>query len=163
MILGNYIFGAGALSSRLGDRIRQKEGLSYGVSSGLAASPWDERATLTITAICNPQNIGRVEKAAREELDRLLSDGVTANELAQAKTGYLEARKVGRASDPALAGILTSLRQLDRTMAYEAAIDQKIEALTPETVGATLRKYVDARKLTVVVAGDFGAKTAAVP
>jgi zinc protease len=163
VVLGNYIFGAGALSSRLGDRIRQKEGLSYGVSSSLTASPWDERATLTITAICNPQNMSRVEKAVQEELDRLVSDGVAANELAQAKTGYLEARKVGRASDTALAGILTSLRQLNRTMTYEAEIDQKIEALTPEMVGVALRKYVDAKRLTVVVAGDFGAKTADVP
>jgi zinc protease len=163
LVLGNYILGAGALSSRLGDRIRQKEGLSYGVSSGLTASSWDQRATLTITAICNPQNMSRVEKAVQEELDRLLSDGVTADELAKATTGYLEARKVGRASDPALAGMLTSLRELNRTMAYDAEIDQKIEALTPEMVAAALRKYVDPKKLTVVVAGDFGAKTADVP
>jgi zinc protease len=160
LLMGNYIFGAGALSSRLGDRIRQKEGLSYGVSSSLAASPWDERATMTVTAICNPKNMGRVEKAVQEELDRLVSDGVTSDELAQAKKGYLEAREVGRASDQALTGMLSSLRQLNRTMTYEADMDQKIEALTPETVGAALRKYVEPKKLNVVVAGDLGVKAA---
>jgi zinc protease len=160
LVMGNYIFGSGALSSRLGDRIRQKEGLSYGVSSSLAASSWDQRATIIITAICNPQNMSRVEIAVREELDRLLRDGVIPVELGLAKQGYLQARKVGRTSDQALTGILSSLRQLDRTMTYEAEMDQKIEALTPETVSAALRRHIAAKKLAVVVAGDFGGKTA---
>jgi len=162
LMMGNRIFGGGTLSSRLGDRIRQKEGLSYDVSSSLVASAWDKRATLTITAICNPQNMSRVEIAAREELDHLLRDGVTVEELAQAKQGYLQSRKVGRTTDQALTGLLSSLRQLDRTMAYEADMDQKIEALTPEAVTAALRSHIDAKKLAVVVAGDFGAKTTAV-
>ncbi|HEV7926124.1 MAG TPA: insulinase family protein [Verrucomicrobiae bacterium] len=163
LVLGNYIFGSGALASRLGDRIRQKEGLSYGVSSSLAASAWDKRATLTITAICNPENMSRVEKAAKEELDRLLKNGVTQEELDQAKQGYLQARKVGRTTDQALAGMLSNLRELDRTMTYEADFDQKIEALTPDAVGAAWRNHIDATKLAVVVAGDFGAKTANAP
>src|SRR5205085_4867850 len=90
MVIGNYIFGAGALSSRLGDRIRQKEGLSYGVSSGFSADPFDPRASLRINAICNPTNIEKVEKCVREELDRLLKDGVTEDELNKAKQGYLQ-------------------------------------------------------------------------
>jgi zinc protease len=160
LVMGNYIFGSGTLSSRLGDRIRQKEGLTYGVSSSLTASSWDKRATLTITAICNPKNMSRVEVAAREELDRLLKDGVTSEELDKAKQGYLQARQVGRTSDQALAGMLSNLRQLNRTMAYEADMDQKIEALTPEAVLAALRNHIDASKLVVVVAGDFGAAPA---
>ncbi len=163
LIMGNYILGSGTLSSRLGDRIRQKEGLSYGVSSSLVASPWDQRAVLSITAICNPKNMGKVETAAREELERLLRDGVTKEELEQARQGYLQARKVGRSSDPALTGMLSSLRELDRTMTYEAEMDQKIAALTPEAVSAALRKHIDASKLDVVVAGDFGTKPAVLP
>jgi zinc protease len=163
LVLGNHILGSGALSSRLGDRIRQKEGLSYGVSSSLTASAWDQRATLTITAICNPQNMSRVEKAAQEELDRLLREGVTREEVEQAKEGYLQARKVGRANDQALAGMLSRLRQENRTMTYEAEMDQKLEALTPETVAAALRRHVDASKLAVVVAGDFGNKKETAP
>jgi zinc protease len=159
LVLGNYILGASTLSSRLGDRIRQKEGLTYGVSSGFTASPWDERATLTITAICNPKNMSRVETCVQEELERLLSGGVTADELAEAKKGYLQAREVGRTSDQALAGMLSSLRQLNRTMMFEAETDQKIEALTPETVAAALRKHFDPKKLNIVVAGDFVPKT----
>jgi zinc protease len=158
MVVGNYIFGAGALSSRLGDRIRQKEGLSYGVSSSLSVSSQDKRAGLTISAICNPQNIGRVEKCAQEELERLLRDGVTNDELENAKQGYLQAIKVGRANDSGLAGTLTNLRHLGRTMAFEADVEKKISSLTVEQVNAALRKYIDPKKLVIVTAGDFETK-----
>src|SRR5262249_36628489 len=77
LVMGNYILGAGTLSSRLGVRVRQKEGLSYGISSLLSASAFDRRASLTISAICNPQNIARVEKAVQEELDRFAQHRAT--------------------------------------------------------------------------------------
>jgi len=130
LLMGNYILGAGSLSSRLGTRVRQQEGLSYGISSSLSVSSFDKRAGLTITAICNPQNIGRVEKAVREEIERLLKDGVTTEELDKAKQGYLQSQKVTRSSDTALAGTLSNFRHLDRTMFYQAELEQKIDALT---------------------------------
>jgi len=155
LVLGNYILGSGALSSRLGNRIRQQEGLSYSVSSSLSVSSWDQRAGLTMMAICNPQNINRLLKAAQEEFERLLRDGVTAEELANAKQGYLQAQKVARSSDPALTGMLANLRHLGRTMTYEADLEQKIEALTPEQVSAALKKHLEPGKLVIVTAGDF--------
>ncbi|MCH8001974.1 MAG: insulinase family protein [Proteobacteria bacterium] len=85
ILIGNYVFGGGSLSSRLGDRIRQKEGLSYGVGSALSVDPLDARSSLTIYALCNPKNIEKVNAAINEELTKLLADGVTAAELALAK------------------------------------------------------------------------------
>jgi zinc protease len=64
--LGNFLFGGGSLSSRLGNRVRQKEGLSYGVSSSFSVSSRDPVATFTMNAITNPENIDRVEKAVVE-------------------------------------------------------------------------------------------------
>jgi zinc protease len=161
LVIGNYIFGGGTLSSRLGNRIRQKDGLTYGVSSSFSASPFDQRATLMITAICNPTNMGRVQKDVQEELDRLLSEGVAQEELDKAKEGLLQAEKVGRGSDVALAGSLSNLRHLGRTMTYEADQEKKIEALTREQVSRALKKHWDAAKLIIVSAGDFETKTAA--
>ena len=128
------------------------------MTSGFAASAQDKRASLSITAICNPQNMGKLEKAAQEELDRIVRDGVTADEVDRAKKGYLQARKVGRSSDVALTGELSGLRHLNRTMAHDAEMDAKIEALTPEAVSAALKKHIDPKKLLVVVAGDFNSK-----
>jgi zinc protease len=160
LLIGNYILGSGALSSRLGNRIRQQDGLSYSVSSSLTASSFDKRAGLSMGAICNPQNIDRVQKAAQEELERLLREGVTQEELNKARQGYLQAQKVGRASDVALTGLLSNLRHAGRTMNYEADFDKKIEALTPAQVQAALQKYIDPKRLVIVTAGDFETKAA---
>jgi zinc protease len=111
-------------------------------------------------AICNPQNIGRVESDVIEELDRLLKDGVTADEVAKAQQGYLQARAVARANDAALAGLLSGLRHLDRTMTFEAELEKKIQALTPQQVSDAVRRHVDPKKLVVVTGGDFPEKTA---
>jgi zinc protease len=159
LLMGNYLLGSGALSSRLGTRVRQREGLSYSIGSSLTVSSFDQRAGLTITAICNPQNIHRVEKAVQEELDRLLRDGVTKEELTQGKQGYLQAQTVGRSSDSALVGILANLSHVGRTMAFQAELEKKIESLTPEEIVAALRKHIDPKKLVIVTAGDFETNT----
>jgi zinc protease len=153
--IGNFILGGGTLSSRLGDRIRQKEGLSYGVTSAFTASPRDAQASLTITAITNPANIDKVEKAALEELSLFLTDGPTESELADAKKAFLEAQKVTRNGDAAIAGQIVANLNMGRTFAHVAEQEKRIMALTPEDVGAAFRKYVDLKKLVIVRAGDF--------
>ncbi len=91
--LGNFILGGGTLSSRLGNRIRQKEGLSYGVSSSFSAPSKGNDARFMIQAITNPDNIDAVEKAAMEELKRFIAEGPSEQELADAKNAYLEAQE----------------------------------------------------------------------
>ena len=153
--LGNFILGGGTLSSRLGDRIRQKEGLSYGVTSSFTASARDPVASLTINAITNPQNIDKVEKAAVEELTKFLTDGPTTEELVGAQKAYLEAAKVGRTGDAAIAGQIASNLSLGRTFAHVAEAERKIAELTPEAITAAFRRHVDPARLVVVRAGDF--------
>ncbi len=160
MVIGNYILGAGTLSSRLGDRVRQKDGLSYGVRSYVAADSLDARASLTINAICNPANMEKVNNAIAEEIDKLLADGVTDEELARAKQGYLQQQQVARTSDATLAAILADLLYTGRTMQYYTDLEKQIESLTPDQVVGALRKYIDPKKLVVVDAGDFEAAAA---
>ncbi len=155
MLIGNYVFGAGALSSRLGDRVRQQEGLSYGVASIFRANSLDDRASLSLYAITNPTNIDKVIKAINEELSRLLKDGITQEELAAAQQGYLQSQEVSRTEDPHLAAILEDTLYANRTMEYYAAQDAAIRQLTPEAVVETLRKHLDPGKLFIAVAGDF--------
>lgn len=155
LVIGDYVLGAGALSSRLGDRIRQREGLSYGVRSSFTADPLDTRASIAVQAICNPANMSKVEVAVREEIERLLKDGPTADELKKAKEGYLQRQEVSRTDDGTLAQQLNTTLLTGRTMEFARDQEAKIAALTVEQVTATLRKYVDVKKLHVVTAGDF--------
>ena len=160
LVMGNYMFGGGALSSRLATRVRQHEGLSYSVGSSLNVSAEDARASFNIAAIANPENIAKLEQSVQDELDRLLREGVTAEELDKARQGYLQAIQVGRASDPALAVLLNELSHLRRTMGWQADFEKKIGELTPEQVNAALRRHIDPKKLVMVVAGDFDPKPA---
>lgn len=157
LVIGNYILGAGALSSRLGDRIRQKEGLSYGVGSSLVASPLDQRATITMSAIYNPSNLDKLQKAIREELSKLLESGVTQKELDDAVKGYLQRQEVARTEDANLSQMLESTLLADRTMSYYTSHEQAIQSLTPEQVNYALRKHIDPAKILTAVAGDWAA------
>jgi zinc protease len=153
--LGNFILGGGTLSSRLGNRIRQKEGLSYGVTSALNASTRDPSATFIVNATTNPANIDRVDKCVAEELKAFLADGPSKEELDDAKKAYLESQKVSRTTDGALAGQIVSNLQLGRKFAHTSDMEKKIAALTPEEVKAAFAKYVDPKKLVIIRAGDF--------
>jgi zinc protease len=153
--LGNFMLGGGTLSSRLGNRIRQKEGLSYGVSSSFSASARDADARFTVNAITNPVNIDRVEKAMFEELNLFLNEGPSLEELVDAQKAYLEAQKVSRTGDAGLAGQIVTNLNLGRSFAQAKAVERQIAELTPEQVRAAFRKHIDPKKLTVIRAGDF--------
>jgi zinc protease len=155
LVLANYLFGGSSLASRLGDRVRQQEGLSYSVGSNFSAGSEDKVARLSIGAISNPANIGKVETAVMEELERLLKDGVAADEFAKARQGLLQSRELSRSSDSYVMGRLDRSLRLAQTLAYDAEFDKKLAALTPDDVLAALRKHIDPKRLVIVIAGDF--------
>ena len=158
LLAGNFILGGGGLSSRLADRLRQKDGLSYTVMSMFQASPLDTRAELLILAVYNPKNRDKVMAGVDEELARLVKDGVTAAELDRAKTGYLQQQSVQRTSDSTLAAFLANDLYIGRTMKFQADLEEKIKALTPDVVNAALRKHLDPKQLSTITAGDFNKK-----
>jgi zinc protease len=158
LLLGNYMLGGGFLNSRLAARIRQKEGLSYGVGSGINISAFDEYGRFTANAIYAPQNVEKLEAAFKEEIARMLKDGFTTEEVEAAKSGYLQSRQVSRAQDNELAGRLNNYLFIGRTLQFDADLDAKLQALTPEQIIAAMRRHIDPAKITIIKAGDFGKK-----
>ena len=124
--------------------MREKEGLSYGIQTWIAPSSFEENSQLNLYAIFAPQNRERLRTAISEELARALKDGFTEAELADAKRSLLQARRIARAQDTALASGLVQQAYLGRTWDYAQKIDDGIAAVTLERVNAVLRKYVDA-------------------
>ncbi len=154
LVLGNYILG-GSADSRLTRRVREREGLSYSVGSYLNASSFDEKGEFGIYAIYAPQNRSKVETAVHEELQRALAEGFTEEEVNAAKTGLLKDRQIARAQDAAVAARLMSYLVLDRTFAWDTALDKRIAALSAKEVTDAMRRYLDPTKLSFVKAGDF--------
>ncbi len=155
LVLGNFILGGGSLSSRLGERVRQQEGLSYGVRSGVTARAKDGRVDFTLYAITNPQNKDRLIEVIREELDRIRDEGITTEELEQAKVAYLQALRVRRTSDAALTGELLGTLFNERTMKHYAQHEEQIKAATVKDVNDAVKKFIVPDKLVMAIAGDF--------
>jgi zinc protease len=155
MVLANYMFGGNSLGTRLSRRIRDKEGLSYGVGSDFGAPTKDDGGVFAVRAISAPQNTPKVEASFRDELAKTLKEGFTADEVAAAKKAWLQEQTLGRSQDGALVGLLSGRARFDRTLKYDESLEAKVNALTAEQVSAAFRRHVDPAAMVVVKAGDF--------
>ena len=149
------MIGGGFLNSRLATRIRQKEGLSYGVGGGFSASPLDHYATFNAQMIYAPENVEKLGQAFREEIERAARDGFSSDELEAAKAGWLKSREVSRSTDSGLAGHLSSYLFYNRDLKFDAEREQKVRDLTPAQVNATIKKHLNYARMILVKAGDF--------
>ena len=155
MKMADFIFGGGFLNSRLATRIRQKEGISYGVGSWLDAGSLDETGSFGSYAIYNPDNKKKLETAWNEELDKLVKNGINENELKEAKKGYIQYRENSRSDDGQLAGTINRYLYLNRTMYWDKDLDDKLQKLTTTQINTAIKKYLSKDKITFVKAGDF--------
>jgi zinc protease len=157
--LGNFMLGGGFLNSRLATRIRQDDGLSYHVSSNLSADPLDEKGSFMTFAIAAPENVERLEAAFRDEIERMLRDGFTDEEVAAAKNGFLQQRQVTRSQDGTLSRNLAYYLNLDRTLSWDAEQEARIAALTAEDVNQAMRRHIRYEDLSIFKVGDFAQLT----
>jgi zinc protease len=153
--VGNEILGGGGLNSRLATRIRQKDGLSYGVGSQLHADALDPVGSFSIFAISAPQNAAKVESDAQEEIAKAIADGFTAEEITTAKSGILSAMTLSRSTDAALARDLAEHLYVNRDFSWDANFEQAIGSATPEAIHQALQHFIVADQFVTVKAGDF--------
>jgi zinc protease len=163
MLIANHMLGGGALRSRLADRIRQKEGLSYGVGSQYTSSPYEAQGVWFAYAISAPENNAKVEAALRDEMLKAEKEGFTEDELAEAKKGWLQAAENSRTQDAGLAMGLTKYLSLNRTLGYDKKLEAQVKTLSLAQVNAALRKYIQAANLSIISAGDFEKAAKAAP
>ncbi|MFD1255734.1 M16 family metallopeptidase [Mucilaginibacter terrae] len=161
MLMADYIIGGGFLNSRLASRIRQKEGISYGVGSGVSAGYFDQNTGITqFYAIYAPENVSRLDVAFKEEIEKVVKDGFTDTEVAEAKKGYLQSRSVSLAQDNVLNGTLNAYSYYGENIAFWQKMDDAISKLTTAQINAAAKKYYDTSKISIVKAGDFAKKKA---
>jgi zinc protease len=155
MLLGDYLIGGGALKSRLMDRIRQKEGLSYGVGSFLDTNSEDQAGFWGAYAIYNPANVEKLIAAFKEEIALALKDGFKPEEIASAKLSWKQGIEVARSQEAALASQLAAQLRVNRNMTYDADLEAKVMALNSEQIVAVLRRRLDLSRVSYIKAGDF--------
>ena len=155
LILANRVLGGGGLKSRIADRLRQKDGISYGAGSGLSEANYEPNSAVSFFAIYAPQNLTRLKTAMAEELGAFLKDGVTGQELSEAKSGLLQQWTINRTQDGALASQLAFDLKLGRTMAFTEDREARVKSATVEQVNGVIRKYLRLDQLVQMYAGDF--------
>jgi zinc protease len=156
MVLANYMFGGG-LGSRAFDRIRNKEGLSYGVSSFFSAPDEGDQASFGLTASANPQNTPKVEASFKDLLAKTIADGFTEAEVTAARKALHDERAVGRSQDGQLIRVIAIRDEQGRTLKWDEDMDRKLDALSVAEVNAAMKKHIDPSAITIVKAGDFKA------
>jgi zinc protease len=154
----NHIFGGGGLGSRLATEVREKRGLAYGASSALRL--YKKASLLVISTASANEKVGEAVRVIRTEMARMRTDGVTDQELADAKTYLTGALPVSLDSSGSIASLLYSMQldglprdHLDRRTAL-------IQAVKAEDVRRVARRLLrDDAAITIVVGKPVGLPT----
>lgn len=159
MHVATRIIGGGSLSSRLADRIRKKDGLSYGVGAVARIPNMDKNGQWIAYAISAPQNTEKVEAAFKEEMTKVFNDGVTNEELTSAIDSLLDEAKVSRSDNQTLARSVRDLLFENSSIENEIEFQKKLRNVTVDQVNAVIKKYLSTDDMTIIKAGDFANAT----
>jgi zinc protease len=155
LLVAQIVFG-GSPNSRLFQRIRIKDGLSYGAGANISMPTQDDGGSFSAYAIAAPQNMPKVEIDFNEELARALKDGFTDDEVAKAKKIWADQRAVSRTEEGSVGSILLGDERWGRTMlTWDAKRDAAVAAVTTEQVNSAFKKHIGSLAISIVKGGDF--------
>ena len=149
------IFGGDPFSSRLGKRIRVKEGYSYSVGAGLQLPEQDKQGLYYATAIAAPENIENVIKAYKEEMSKVIEQGFTEEELANSTQGFIKNQRRLWADNNTIASVLMNKDKYQRDLSYYQERLATVEKLTLVEVKQAFIKHIASQEINIFKAGDF--------
>jgi zinc protease len=154
MTMADFVYGGG-FKSRAWQRLREKDGLSYGVFSFMEADPFDKGGYVLSAAFCAPQNAKKAMTDLVEELDKLIDKGIPDAELAEQKKTYQAKFDNDLSNDEVVSTLLDESLYASRTLAFHADLNKKIAALTPGEVVTAFNKWMKPQNLIKIQAGDL--------
>lgn len=152
-ILANSALGQSSLTSRLGVRVRDTEGLTYGIHSGFAATHLAGPFAVSLTV--KPESRDAAVAATLEEIHRFRREGMTPKELADEQSSHVGRFKVDLASNGGIAHALDAAVYYGLGVSYLDEFPSLVEAVTKEEADAAFAKRVDPDLFTIVSAGSF--------
>jgi zinc protease len=152
-LIANAALGQNALSSRIGKRVRDTEGLSYNLFSRFAADLVDGLWYVNVNVA--PQNVAKAMQSTREEIDKFGREGVTDEEVAAQKSFFAGNYQVGLGSNGGIAAALANAEKFGFGPKYLDEFPMRVRAVTKDQVNATMHAHFFPDKLNVIVAGDL--------
>lgn len=153
--LANAALGQDTITSRLGQVIRDKAGLTYGIYSNFSdtafgSAPW------TVSLTVNPANLERALRLVDKVVDDYLEKGISKDELAKETGRALGQFKVGLSSSLGIARALSEFEFLGLGVGELDEISNRYQSLTKEKVDQAARRYFHPHNAITVAAGTFG-------
>ena len=151
LTLMNTVLGQYAMGGRLGDSIRERQGMAYYVFSGFDANVAE--GPLMVRAGVNPSNVARAIASIDEELTRMAQDGVTPSELADAKRYLIGSMPRMLETNGGIAGFLHSADFFGLGLDFDQRLPGLLDAVTLEEVHEVARTFLAPDRAAIVVAG----------
>jgi zinc protease len=151
--LMNVAFGQYAIGGRLGDSIRERQGMAYYVSSALDANV--APGPLAIRAGVSPGNVDRAVASIDEEVARLVADGLTPQELDESRRYLIGSIPRSLETNAAIANFLYTAEFFGLGLDYDVRLPDLLNAVTMDDVNAAARSVLDPNRATVVIAGPY--------
>ena len=151
--LMNNILGQYSLGGRLGDSIRERQGMAYYVSSSLDANLLE--GPLMVRAGVNPSNVERAVRSIDEELTALMADGPTAQEVIESKQYLIGSMPRTLETNAGIASFLQTIERFGLGLDYDLRMPGLLQQVTREDVHAVAKQAIDPSRATVVVAGPY--------
>jgi zinc protease len=149
----NNVLGQYALGGRLGDSIRERQGMAYYVFSAFEANVG--QGPLVIRAGVDPRNVDRTVASIDDELRRLAADGVTPRELTESKQYLVGSMPRTLETDAGIAAFLQSVESFGLGLDYDLRLPQLINDVTLEEVNAVARRYLVPDRAVLAIAGPY--------
>jgi len=149
----NHILGGGGLSSRLGDSIRNESGLAYAVYSNFSAGK--DVGSFQISMQTKNESAKRAIELAKAEIDRMRRQGVTDEELQEAKDYLIGSFPLRLDTNQRIARFLGQVEYLELGLDYPERYPSLIRNVTKEDVKRVAQKYLQPDKLILVVVADL--------
>ena len=151
--LMNNILGQYSLGGRLGDSIRERQGMAYYVFSSLDANV--APGPLTVRAGVNPSNVARAVESIDAELASLVASGPTEQEVIESKQYLIGSLPRTLETNAGIATFLQTVEFFGLGLDYDVRVPSLLQAVTRDAVHDAARHAVDPSKAAVVVAGPY--------
>ena len=149
--LGNNILGQFGLMGRIGDVVREKEGLAYYASTSLSA--WIESGSWEVSAGVNPKNLQRAIDLIISELERFVHEKVSLEEISDSQSNFIGRLPLSMESNLGVASALLRLERFQLGLDYYRQYPRMVREVTPELILEIARRYLDTEKLCTISAG----------
>lgn len=153
-LLANAALGQNDLSSRLGVRVRDTEGLTYSIFSRFAMTDLIDGVFLADVKVA-PQNLQKALRSAREVMEKYATEGITQGELDVQKSFFAGNFQVRLGTNTGVATALVTAERFGFGPSYLDEYPGRIRAVTREQVNAAIRAHLRPDRLHLVVAGDL--------